>query len=131
MDTHRTARLEELAAAGDPGWAPIRHELGVAAFGVNAWRGNAGDEVIGRHDEGAGGHEELYFVHSGAATFAIGDEELEAPTGTLVFVSDPETERGAFATEDGTIVVTVGGWADRAFEPSEWEAAALASPQAT
>ncbi len=131
MDTFRTANVAELAADGSPEWAPIRHHFDIRAFGVNAWRGDAGDEVIPRHDEGEGGHEELYFVHAGAARFTIGGDEVEAPTGALVFVADPRAERSAVATADGTVVLTVGGWPERAFVPSEWETAALAPRAAT
>ncbi len=131
MSGYRVAQLDEIAAESAPEWAPIRHRLDVRAFGVNAWRGDAGDEVIERHSEGAGGHEELYFVHAGAATFAVGGEQVDAPTGTLVLVSDPEAERAAVATADGTVVLAAGGWVGRAFEPSAWEADALAPRAAT
>ena len=56
----------------------IRSVLGIESFGINAWRATeAGQEIIGEHDElgsGAGGHEELYFVLSGRATFTVDGE---------------------------------------------------------
>jgi len=53
-------------------WRPLRKALGTTAFGVNAYTADAGGEVIESHDEtsaGSAGHEELYVVASGAATF--------------------------------------------------------------
>lgn len=125
MSGWSTTHLDEITAANEPQWAPIRHHFGIGAFGVNAWRGDAGDEVIGRHDEAGDGHEELYLVLSGHATFEVAGEQVDAPAGTLLFVGDPRLERAAVATADGTAVLTLGGWADRAFVPSEWEASAL------
>ena len=61
-----------------PRWHMIRTMLGIESFGINAWRATeAGQEIIGEHDElgdGAGGHEELYLVLAGRATFTIDGE---------------------------------------------------------
>ena len=40
---------------------------------------------------------------------------MDAPHGTAVFVRDPAAKRGARATEDGTIVLAVGGRPGEAF----------------
>jgi tetratricopeptide (TPR) repeat protein len=126
-------RLDEIPGAADPTrpqWFPIRAELGIAAFGINAWRaGEAGQELIGEHDElgsGAGGHEELYAVLSGRASFAVDGQEVDAPAGTLVFVRDPAAKRAATAREAGTTVLAVGAPPGKAFTPSDWEASAEA-----
>jgi hypothetical protein len=111
----------------EPDWKPLRHELGIGAFGVNAWVAPAaGDQAIERHDEapkesGTNGHEELYVVVSGAARFTVDGDELDAPAGTLVFVSDPSLTREAIATEPNTTVLVVGAARGVAFEPSDWE----------
>jgi hypothetical protein len=92
-------------------WRPLRKALGTTGFGVNAYTSDAGDDVIETHDErsaGAAGHEELYVVMKGAATFTVGGDEIAAPAGTLVVVP-PGTRRGATATEDGTTVMVIGG----------------------
>jgi hypothetical protein len=130
-----TARLDEIptlsfASPGEPDWKPVRHHLGVGAFGVNAWVAAApGELVIERHDEatsdGTAGHEELYVVLRGAARFTVGDEELDAPAGTLVFVSDPALTRSAVATAPDTLVLTVGAARGVAFTPSPWEQRSL------
>jgi tetratricopeptide (TPR) repeat protein len=104
------------------GWSPIRKHLGVRAFGVNAWTAReAGATVIPQHGEVPSGHEELYVVIAGHATFAVEDEKIDAPFGTMVFVCDPAVSRGAVAREPGTTVLTVGGKPGEAFRPRAWE----------
>src|SRR6188508_2375165 len=78
-------------------WRPLRKQLGTSGFGVNGYTADAGGEVIEDHDErsaGAAGHEELYLVIQGAATFTVDGEEVAAPQGTMVLVP-PGTRRGA------------------------------------
>lgn len=61
-------------------WTPIPADLGVGSFGVTAWTGDAGANVIGPHDENdgfAGGDEKLYLVFAGRATFRIGEGATE------------------------------------------------------
>jgi tetratricopeptide (TPR) repeat protein len=104
----------------------------VTAFGVNAyWAERPGDELIEEHDElgaGAGRHEELYVLISGAAHFTVAGEEFEAAPGTVVFVRDPAARRAAVATEPNTTALAIGGAAGRAYEVSPWEWAAEAIP---
>jgi glyoxylate utilization-related uncharacterized protein len=105
-------------------WKPVRHHFGVQAFGVNAWTArSSGDEVIEDHDEtgNAPGHEELYFVSSGHATFTVDGDQVDAPAGTFVYLPTPGVRRKAIAKEPGTTVLAVGGWPDRRFEVSAWE----------
>jgi len=100
-------------------WHPVRHHLGIRAFGTNGYVGHrAGDLVIEDHDESE--HEELYIVLTGAARFVVDGEELDAPAGTLVLVTPP-SQRVAHATEDATTIVVVGGAPGKAFEVSAWE----------
>ena len=113
-------------------WHPIRRTLGIAAFGVNAYTSEqVGGHVIEDHDErggGAGGHEELYVVVRGRATFSVGGESRDAPAGTLLFVSDPALRRSAVAEEEGTLVLAIGGAPGRAYEVSPWESYFAAMP---
>jgi tetratricopeptide (TPR) repeat protein len=106
-------------------WAMVRTHFDIQSFGVNAYIADQpGVEVIGEHDElgeRAGKHEELYFVSSGHASFTVNGDEIDAPTGTFVFVRDPAAKRKAIAKEAGTTVVVVGGKAGEAFTPSPWE----------
>jgi tetratricopeptide (TPR) repeat protein len=103
-------------------WRPIRRPLGIRAFGVNAYTAaSVGDWVVEEHTEEANGHEELYVVVSGHARFTLDGEDVDAPAGTIVFLSDPKVKRVAVAEQEGTTVLAVGGPAGKAFEPSVWE----------
>jgi tetratricopeptide (TPR) repeat protein len=105
-------------------WHPLRHELGIGAFGMNAYTAaNAGDLVVEEHTEEALGHEEVYVVLAGRATFTLDGEEFDAPVGTVVHLSDPRVRRVARAAEDGTRVLAVGAKPGAAYEPSPWEPA--------
>ena len=121
MSAYRAAQLDDIAAEQWPYWAPIRHHFGIDTFGINAWRGTDGDEVIKRHTESESGQEELFLVLSGRCTFTVDGDEIPAPAGTLVFVSDASVERVAFAKEDGTVVLSIGGTRGTLFEPSGWD----------
>jgi tetratricopeptide (TPR) repeat protein len=91
----------------------VRRELGIQAFGTNAYRSIEGGELIREHDEtgfhvGNGDQEELYIVVEGKATFNVDGEKVDAPSGTVVHVR-PESKRSAVAEEPGTTVLVVGG----------------------
>ena len=109
---------------GRRGRVYIRRDLDINSFGVNAfYQAQSGAFVIGEHEEvgpGASGHEELYVVVEGAATFTVDGEDTEAPRGTAIFVR-PGTKRSARATEDGTIVLVVGGKPGEAWSMSPGE----------
>jgi tetratricopeptide (TPR) repeat protein len=115
-------------------WRPVRRTLGVEAFGVNAYTAeNAGDEIVEDHDEtgsGAGGHQELYVVIAGRATFTVDGKEFDAPAGTLVFLRDPKVRRAAVAAEPNSTVLAVGGEPGEAYEVSPWEYYFAAIPAA-
>ena len=108
---------------GEAAWAPVRHALDIAAFGVNAFTAQrSGAEVIEDHDESDSRHEELYVVLTGRAEFTVGDATFDAPAGTLVAVRDPDLRRVARASQAQTTVLAVGGVVGEAFEPRDWEA---------
>jgi mannose-6-phosphate isomerase-like protein (cupin superfamily) len=109
------------------GWAPLRAHLGARAFGINAYTKNADEEIVGEHKEEASGHEELYLVVAGRATFTVEGEERDAPVGTAVLVPSGTT-RSAKAVEDGTTVVVVGGRPGAVFQPRAWETNATIFP---
>ena len=58
---------------GGPGtlrWTPLRKHLGITAFGINAYTATeAGQDVVEEHTEEQLGHEEIYVVVCGRATF--------------------------------------------------------------
>jgi quercetin dioxygenase-like cupin family protein len=119
------AHISELESLpiGDKGmhWRPIRSRFGIEAFGVNAYTAEPGDEIVESHTEETYGHEELYVVVSGRATFTLNGEEVDAPAGTLVHLPDPTVRRTAVAVEAGTAVLALGAKRGEAFEPSPWE----------
>jgi hypothetical protein len=121
-----TIHLDDIERLDNDGliWRPVRRTLGVTAFGINGYTGVAvGDEVIERHDENSpnsGGHEELYLVTSGRATFAVDGETRDAPVGTLVLVA-PGVMREAVAAEPETTVLVIGGPPGAALPVSAFE----------
>jgi len=121
MSSYKAAHLDDIKAEQWPYWAPIRHHFDIGAFGINAWRGTSGEEVIKRHDETEQSHEELYLVLSGRATFTVGGDEIPAPAGTIVYIPDPSAERLAVANEDGTVVLSVGAPRGRTYEVAGWD----------
>jgi quercetin dioxygenase-like cupin family protein len=122
-DGYEVAHVDELEelpiAGGEFVWRPVRRRFGITAFGTNAYTGDTGRRVIEEHSE-QDNHQEMYVVLRGRATFTLGDEEVDAPAGTIVFVR-PNTKRGAIAAEDGTAVLAVGAKPGVVFEPSPWE----------
>jgi tetratricopeptide (TPR) repeat protein len=131
----RVARIDDLPLINEGhAWRAVRQPLGINAFGVNAFTADEDTEVIEDHDETGGnaaGHEELYVVVRGHARFTVDGEDIDAPAGTLVFVDDPASRRGAHATADGTIVLVVGGRAGEVYAPSPWEVSSYAAYLAT
>ena len=126
----KSAHIDDIPPLGDaaenePEWKPVRIHFGIESFGVNAWVARAdGEPIIERHsetEESGTQHEELYLITRGHATFQVGDERVEAPAGTFVFVPDPDVVREAVASSKGTTVLALGAARGEAFTPSEWE----------
>src|SRR5258708_38819572 len=121
MKILRLEEIEGIPVLGSLVWKPVRRPLGVTAFGINAYTaGNAGDEVVEEHTEQQLGHEEIYAVISGRATFTVDGEEVDAPAGTLVYLDDVAQKRHAIAREPGTTVLAIGGVPGK-HEISSWE----------
>jgi len=101
----------------------VRRTLDITAFGVQAFSAPSGGVVVNEHDEvllTEAGQQELYIVMSGAATFEIDGETVDAPAGSLVHVQ-PAAKRKATATEDGTTILVVGATPGKAYEPAPEE----------
>ena len=114
LDSYPIANQEGLT------WRPIRRRFGIRAFGINAYTAEeAGQRVVEEHRE-QNGHEELYVVVRGRASFTVEGEEHDAPAGTLVHCP-PGTLRSAFAAEAGTTVLGIGAKPGEVFQPSGWE----------
>jgi tetratricopeptide (TPR) repeat protein len=119
------ARVDDLESFSIPDqqgltWRPVRRYFGISSFGANAYTATeAGQRVVEEHRE-KDGHDELYVVLSGRATFKLEGDEHDAPAGTLVHCP-PGTLREAFAAEPGTTVLGIGAKPGEVFEPSGWE----------
>jgi tetratricopeptide (TPR) repeat protein len=122
-ESTRLDEIEPIAVVGGALlWRPVRRTLDVGAFGINAYLApNAGDDVVEEHDETPLGHEEVYLVLSGRATFTLDGETLDAPAGSIVFIREPSVVRHARAEEPETSVLAVGGPRGAAYTPSPWE----------
>ncbi len=122
MSEYAVAGLEDIAEMTDgrEPWRPVRHHFGITSFGITAWTGRAaGDRIINEHDE-AGEDEELYFVHSGRATFELDGERVDAPAGTFVFAR-PGVMRTAFAEEPETTILVAGARPGQVYKATGWE----------
>ena len=106
----------------DTEWKPLRRFFGIGSFGTNLARATkAGDMLTHDHDEAEARHEELFLIVSGHATYRVNGEEIDAPAGTFLYVSDPAVVRGAVAREAGTTMLVVGAEAGCVFAPSDWD----------
>ena len=113
--------VESLPGPGTLRWTPLRKHFGITAFGLNAYTATeAGQDVVEEHTEERLGHEEVYVVVAGRATFVVDGEELEVPAGSAIFLRDPKVKRYARAEEPGTTVLAIGGKPGQ-HEISAWE----------
>lgn len=103
-------------------WRPIRMRFDLRGFGVNAYTAEeVGGQVVEEHTEQRLGHEEMYVVVRGRATFTLDGEEVDAPATTFVHIHDPSVRRVAIAQTPDTLVLALGGRPGSAFEVSTWE----------
>jgi mannose-6-phosphate isomerase-like protein (cupin superfamily) len=131
MSNHEVTRIDEIEGVDyreATSLRPVRHHLGITAFGTNGWVGkDVGDRLVPSHEEDPG-NEELYVVLGGRARFEIDGETVDAPAGTLVFCR-PEANRTAFAEEAGTTVLAVGSTVGQPYHGGGWEVWAPFDPQ--
>ena len=115
------AAVESLPGPGTLRWTPLRRRLGFTAVGINAYTASEiGQDVVEEHTEGTLGHEEIYLVLAGRATFELDGEKHDVPAGSLVYLRDRDVRRYAVAAEPGTTVLAIGG-KPGAHEISAWE----------
>ena len=125
MSRWKIAHLSEIEPFSGPGtlqWTPIRRHFDIGAFGITAYvAAEAGQDVVERHAEKFRRHEEVYVVLSGRARFILNGDEVDAASGTIIFVREPEVERFAVASEPGTTVLAIGGRPGAPYGPGAWE----------
>jgi len=98
------ATIDELGQGS--GFRKVRQALGVTAFGVNAVVYPPGQEgFLHYHDE----QDELYFVHSGRATFEVDGEQFELGTGGVVHVESTTPRRIDNRGDEDLVMLVVGG----------------------
>jgi tetratricopeptide (TPR) repeat protein len=115
------AGVESLPGPGSLRWRPLRRRLGFTAVGINAYTAaDVGQDVVEEHTEATLGHEEIYVVLAGRATFTLDGEEHDVPAGSLVYLRDPNVRRHAVAAEAGTTVLAIGG-KPGSHDVSAWE----------
>ena len=115
------AGVESLPGPGSLRWTPLRRRLGFTAVGLNAYTASeVGQDVVEEHTEGNLGHEEIYLVLAGRATFTLEGEQHDVPAGSLVHLPDRDVRRYAVAAEPGTTVLAIGG-KPGSHEISAWE----------
>jgi mannose-6-phosphate isomerase-like protein (cupin superfamily) len=126
MSDWTAVRIDDLEAIAWPGaettWRPLRHAIGARIVGMGAYTAEEpGQDVVEPHreTEGGMGHEEVYVVLRGRATFTLDGETLDAPAGTAVRV-DPTVHRHAVAAEPRTAVLALGGESTYRPSSSEW-----------
>ena len=128
-ERYTVRRLDEIERQGSrKHWTQIRAHFGIEAFGVNAWTGGPGEGVINDHNEADSGHQELYFVLTGRATFTVDGNDVDAPAGTFVFAGNPATQRKAVAAEPDTTVLALGAKPGEAYRVLGWEFSSEAFP---
>jgi mannose-6-phosphate isomerase-like protein (cupin superfamily) len=89
-----------------PGFRSVRRALGVTAFGVNAVIYPPGQEgFLHYHDE----QDELYFVHSGRASFEVEGDHFELGPGGVVYVESTTHRKVNNWTEEDLVMLVVGG----------------------
>ena len=124
MAGYAVAHLDEIdeLVDGRCHYRPVRHHLGITAFGATAWTASAtGDLIIDAHDEGdPTSDQELFLVMRGHAVFELDGDRVNAPAGTFIFAS-PGIKRTASAGEAGTTIVLLEGTPGKAYEPRGWE----------
>ena len=101
---YTVSSLDEL---GDgPGFRKVRAALNVTAFGVNGL-------VFAPNYEGPNHYhdtqDELYFVHSGTATFRFDDGEREVGPGGIVHVESTTHRAISNRTDNELVIFVVGG----------------------
>ena len=127
---YRTAHIDDLPVEIDDEyptteWKPVRRFFGIGSFGTNLARATQpGDVLTHDHtevDDAGTGHEELFLIVSGHATYRVDGEKIDAPAGTFLYVPDPATVRGAVARDAGTTMLIVGAEPGAVFKPSAWD----------
>ena len=120
----RVARIDEIPTAPNDvdglQWHPVRHHLGITAFGVQVMD-LPPDYTTQSHDEAGSGQQELYVGLRGTGWVLTDEQRLPAGEGTLVRI-DAGVGRRLASGPDGVRILCVGGVPGGVYEPPEWTA---------
>ena len=125
IDDRLRERRAEQEEPQERTYVQLRRELDIGSFSIFAVEADAGKELVAERTAtgyAADRHEELFVVVRGGAKLAVDGQALEASQGTAIFVRDVEAKRKAKATEDGTVLLVVGGRRGEAWRPTPGEA---------
>ena len=106
---------------GDGVFRKVRQELGVTAFGVNVLVLAPGIDARPHFHEQ---QDELYFVHSGRARFALPGETRELGPGGLCHVASTTPRQVSSIGDDDLVMLVVGakdGYVGRDGQPADPE----------
>jgi quercetin dioxygenase-like cupin family protein len=95
----------------------IRRALGTTAFGLNELRMPAGFEGF-EHDETETGHEEVYVVLDGSATFTVDGDSVAVEAGDYLLVQADST-RQVVAGPDALRMLVIAGKPQPAYDGRE------------
>ena len=90
------------------GWIPLREQLDVHAFGVNAWSvESAGGSVIPEHDERQTEQEEIYVIAEGSGRIKLDSEVRDLQQWDILRIG-PGVMRNLEAGSDGITLIAFG-----------------------
>jgi uncharacterized cupin superfamily protein len=100
-------------------WSLARRSLGLRSFGMNVVDLQPGEQIP-EHDETGRDQEEVFIVLSGAPSFVVDGEELQASPGTFIRL-DPEPTRTIVNNSDqpASILLTSAPRTS-GYDPMEW-----------
>jgi mannose-6-phosphate isomerase-like protein (cupin superfamily) len=113
---HAFGSIDEM---GDGVFRKVRQELGVTAFGVNVLVLAPGVDARPHYHEQ---QDELYFVHSGRARFALPGETLELGPGGLCHVEATTPRQVSSVGDEDLVMLVVGakdGYVGRDGQPAD------------
>jgi len=105
---------ESIESFRDGIFRKVRRALGTTAFGINELRMPAGYEGK-EHDESQTGHDEVYAILEGSATFTIDGDEVRVAAGDYIRV-DPDSTRQIAAGPDGVRLIVVAAKAQPEYD---------------
>lgn len=115
--------IEEIEAYAGPHaipgirFRPAREALGVSSFGMNVLELDPDCDGHPEHDHHGDGHEEVYVVLRGSVRIKAGDTETTLRAGDLARVG-PTVRRKLVASEEGAVVLALGGTPGQSYQPS-------------